>query len=201
MPPSLYALLWLVQLAVTLAHVADFPHAPPLNASEGAFNALLLRLDSFYAGLRADAPTWRALDAGNGWGIKFTTTTDGESGCPWIFASADLPNCSIASSARFIVTELETYQARRGHASPATPHARTDTPARTHTRRTRRTRILLPRPPQRRWDKKLLGHKVVRRMPSANASITWFDYNVGSPVLSRRGYYVFGAWRWTGSRE
>ena len=147
-----------------LTHISDYPGAPPLNASNASFSALASSLEGYFLALRAGADSWEPLGVAGPGDIQFRTHRDEDSGCPWIFATAELSNCTIESSARVIVTELEQYQ--------------------------------------RLWDKKLLSSELVRSMPLANGSqsVHWFSYSAG-PLLSHRGYYSYGAWRWDTSAE
>lgn len=111
-----YAALSLLLLSSTPSrggHIADFPDAPPIDAADNNFEALFQKLERYYGTLYdAATTTWKTFDGDKEeeWGVNFTTANDPESGCPWLYAVADLPNCSLVNSAKFIVTELDKYQ-------------------------------------------------------------------------------------------
>jgi len=139
------------------AHVPDFPGAPALNASNASFIDLYAKLRTYYSTVYEQSRGWKTYSDTDG--VTITTATDSGGGCPWIYASADLPNCTLANSARFIVTELQRYQ--------------------------------------KRWDKKLLLEKGIRagQWPRGAWTVDWLEYDTGE-ILTRRGYYTFGAWEW-----
>ena len=89
-------------------HVPDFPGAPALNGSSSEFAAFAANLSVYYAALLNASRTWGTYRDHNG--IHFTTATDPDGGCPWLYATAELTNCSLSSSARFIVTDLPQFQ-------------------------------------------------------------------------------------------
>jgi len=101
-------LLSAVLVVLSQAHISDFPGTPRLNASAEDFSALWQHLQLHYHTLLS-APGWKAMD-GPSDSVNYTTMQDPDSGCPWLRATATLHNCSIEASARFIVTELDTYQ-------------------------------------------------------------------------------------------
>ena len=89
-------------------HVPDFPGAPALNGSSSEFATFAANLSAYYAALLNASRTWGTYRDHNG--IHFTTATDPDGGCPWLYATAELANCSLSSSARFIVTDLSQFQ-------------------------------------------------------------------------------------------
>ena len=90
------------------AHVHDFPGAPALNGSSSDFLSFADNLSAYYAALLNASRTWKTYRDHNG--IHFATANDPDSGCPWLYATAELANCSLSSSARFIVTDLSQFQ-------------------------------------------------------------------------------------------
>jgi len=89
-------------------HVQDFPGAPPLNSSSDRFAALQQNMSLYYDKLYAASKSWSAYRHTDG--ISFTTADDPDGGCPWLYATAELSNCTLENSAQFIITKLEQYQ-------------------------------------------------------------------------------------------